>query len=296
MDVVYYLDAAPVLVHAAEGSGGTDWATLGVGIAGALATLASAFITARYQTAKRDRVRRSKIKGNELSIGGISEDSSFSALDVLKVIDLRDSPTCDPAIPGSAVLSDSHLITREAETGSGVIFCYATSGDFAGVQSTRVHKWGELQPHTPLKTGATAKCYGLGIDLQNLAVGDVVRVTNEVVYRGGFDDAVAEAFETHVDRTTASLTFVLLFSERHRCTRVVGEQDLMRDQWQPVDKNRPEILQEGRCVYWRVFRDDTDLGLPHRAKYRLRWEWQPTASAAAPRSAQADAVTTAVGR
>jgi hypothetical protein len=279
------LIGAVTLVAAANGEApDPDWVTIGVGALGALATLASAYITARYQGKKRDDLRRSKIKGNDLDVRGIAEKDSFSALDVLKVLDLRDAPDVSGRDGGGrAVLTDSHLIVRERASGNGVVFCYATSGDFEGVTSKHhVWKWDELQPHSPLKKGLEAKCHGLGVDLDSLSVDHVARVTNEIVYRGAFDQADHESFETHIDRSTVSLTFVVLFSPSYPCVSAVGEENTVREHWARVEDNRPVILDDGQCLYWRVFRDDAEP-LPHRAKYRLRWDWQPAAGATAPR-------------
>ncbi|MBM7804823.1 hypothetical protein JOD57_000660 [Geodermatophilus bullaregiensis] len=275
---------AMTLVAVADGEEpGPDWVAIGVGALGALATLASAYITARYQGRKRDDRRRSKIKGNDLDVRGITEKDSFSALDVIKVLDLRSSPDLGGrAGGGHAVLTDSHLIVRERSSGNGVVFCYATSGDFDGVTSKdHIWKWDELQPHSPLKKGLVAKCYGLGVDLDTLSVDHVSRVTNQIVYRGAFDQADHESFETHIDRSTVSLTFVILFSPSYPCVSAVGEENTVRDHWARVEDNRPVVLDGGQCLYWRVFRDDAG-SLPHRAKYRLQWDWQPAAGATAP--------------
>lgn len=269
------LISATSLIAAEGSSGGTDWTNLVAGLIGAVATLIAAVITVRLQGGREERRKRERIKGNDLYFQGIGEKSSFSALDVCKVLDLRGSPGPQEGSEGTAVLTDSHVIVREADAGNGVVFCYATSGRISGASDRNAYEWGEITPHSPLKRNVEAKSFALGVDLDDLSTGQVTRITNTVVYRGAFDDAEAESFETHIDRNTPSLTFLLLFSPSHPCVSVKGEIDVGRDQWARADKNRPVILNGGTLLYWRIFSEGGDGSLRHLAKYRIRWTWRP---------------------
>lgn len=260
----------------AEIAAGPDWTNLGSGLIGAFATLIAAVMTVYLQGRKQDRRRRDKIKGNNLDFNEISEKDSFSALDVLKVLDLRDSPSLETGVGGTAILTDSHLIIREKDAGSGAVFCYATSGSCSGTSDRNPYEWGEIGPHSPLKRNATAKSYALGIDLDNLSTGEVARITNQIIYCDAFDDVKTESFETHVDRNAPSLTFLLLFSRSYPCLTIKGEIDVGRDQWRRAEGNRPTILDGGTLVYWRVFAESEGNSLRHLSKYRLRWTWRPS--------------------
>lgn len=265
---------ATSLVVAEEAAAGSEWTNLGAGLIGALATLIAAVITVHFQGSRQERKRRDKIKSNNLEFKGISENNSFSALDVLKVLDLRDSPSRKEGVGGRAVLTDSHLIVREGDVGNGVIFCYATSGSISGASDRNAYEWGEIDPHSSLKRGIPAKSFALGVDLDSLHIGQVARINNRVVYRSAFDDAEAESFETHIDRSTPSLTFLILFSPSYPCLSVKGEIDVGRDQWRRAGENRPVILEGGTLLYWRVFADGDNSSLRHLSKYRLRWTWR----------------------
>lgn len=266
---------ATSLVVAEEAAGGSEWTNLGAGLIGAVATLIAAVITVRFQGGRQERKRRDKIKINNLDFKGVSERNSFSALDVLKVLDLRDSPNLKEDAGGRAVLTDSHLIVREEDAGNGVVFCYATSGSISRATSNRnAYEWGEIDPHSSLKQAIPAKSFALGVDLDSLPIGQAVRINNRVAYRGAFDDAEAESFETHIDRSTPSLTFLVLFSPSHPCLSVKGEIDVGRDQWKRAEENRPVILEGGTLLYWRVFADGGNNSLRHLSKYRLRWTWR----------------------
>lgn len=259
-----------------EALNGTDWITLGVGLVGALATVVAVVIADRLQRVGRDGRKFGKIEGNALEFQNISEKNSFCALDVLKVLDLRGSPSLRAGVEGMVVLSDSHLIIREGDAGNGLVFCYATSGSIVGASEGYPYEWGEIKPHSPLKQNISAKCFALGVNLDNLSPGRVARITNQVVYRGAFDNAATESFETHIDRNTLSLTFLLLFSPCYPCLSVQGEIDVGRDQWGRVEKNRPAILNGGTVLYWRVFPDEHNDSLRHLSKYRLQWTWHPS--------------------
>lgn len=261
------------LAVAEEALSGTDWITLGVGLVGALATVVAVVVADRLQRARR---KFGKIEGNTLEFQNISEKNSFCALDVLKVLDLRGSPSLGAGTEGMAVLGDSHLIIREGDTGNGLVFCYATSGSIVGASEGYPYEWGEIKPHSPLKQNTPAECFALGVNLDNLSPGQVAQITNQVVYRGAFDNAATESFETHIDRNTLSLTFLLLFSPCYPCLSVQGEIDVGRDQWRRVEKNRPTILNEGTVLYWRVFPDEHNNSLRHLSKYRLQWTWHPS--------------------
>lgn len=265
---------ATSLVVAEVAAGGLDWGNLGAGLIGALATLIAAVITVRLQGGGQEKRKRDRIKSNDLDFKGITEKNSFSALDVFKFIDLRDSPSLRADVEGTAVLTDSHLMAREGDAGNGVVFCYATSGSISGVSDWNAYEWGEVDPHSSLKRGIPAKSFALGVHLDGLSTGQVARITNRVVYRGAFDDAETERFETHIDRNTPSLTFLLLFSPSHPCLSVIGEIDVGRDQWRRVEGNRPVILGGGTSVYWRVFADRGGNSLRHLSKYQLRWTWR----------------------
>jgi hypothetical protein len=262
------------LVVAEVAAGGLDWGKLGAGLIGALATLMASVITVRLQNGGREKRKRDKIKSNDLNFKGITEKNSFSASDVFKIIDLRDSPSLKANVEGTAVLTDSHLIVREGDAGNGVVFCYATSGSISGVSDWNPYEWGAIGPHSPLKRGIPAKSFALGVHLDSLSTGQVARITNRVVYHGAFDDVEAERFETHIDRNTPSLTFILLFSPSYPCLSVIGEIDIGRDQWKRIERNRPVILDGGTSVYWRVFADGGDNSLRHLSKYQLRWTWR----------------------
>lgn len=261
------------LVVAEETAGGPDWTNLVAGF-GALATLIAAVITVRFQGDRQGKKRLDKIKSNNLPFKGISEKNSFSALDVFKVLDLRDSPSLKADVEGTAVLTDSHLIVREGDAGNGVVFCYATSGGISGTSDQNAYEWGEIGTHSSFKRGIAAKSFALGVDLDSLSTGQVARITNRVVYCGAFDDAETESFETHIDRNTPSLTFLLLFSSSRPCLSVKGEIDVGRDQWRRAEGNRPVILDGGTLLYWRVFADGGDNSLRHLSKYRIQWTWR----------------------
>lgn len=257
-------------------AGGPDWTNLGSALIGAFATLIAAVITVRLQGSRQEKQRRNKIKSSNLDFKGLTEKNSFSALDMLKILDLRDSPSLKTDVEGTVVLTDSHLIAREGEAGNGVVFCYATSGSISGASDRNTYEWGEIDSHSSFKRNLPTKSFALGVDLDSLSIGQVARITNRVVYRGAFDDAETESFETHVDRSTPSLTFLLLFSPSYPCLSVKGEIDVGRDQWRRAEENRPMILNGGTLLYWRVFADGGDNSLRHLSKYRLRWTWHPS--------------------
>lgn len=133
-------------------AGGPDWTNLGSALIGAFATLIAAVITVRLQGSRQEKRRRNKIKSSNLDFKGLTEKNSFSALDMLKILDLRDSPSLKTDVEGTVVLTDSHLIAREGEAGNGVVFCYATSGSISGASDRNTYEWGEIDSHYIFQT------------------------------------------------------------------------------------------------------------------------------------------------
>ncbi|GAA3750129.1 hypothetical protein GCM10022402_31600 [Salinactinospora qingdaonensis] len=238
-----------------------------------MATIVGALIQRTWNW-NRDRAPR---RSESLEYGAIREGSAFSVHDLVKVLDLRESPSRGEETTGVARLTDSYLIRRESNDGNGAIFLYSTSGELSGecVSHPTKHQWGEYA------SGHMAVNRVIAVDLEHLAAKNMVRVTNEIVFRGAYDKRPQETFETHIERPVRSLTFVLIFDPAYPCSSATGEAKLGRGQpRQLTGEHRPLVTQEGTMLYWRIL-PTKGKWLPTEANYILKWQWGPRKPAAA---------------
>ena len=201
----------------------------------------------------------------------------------MKILDLSGSPGgVTPGTPGRSSLTDSYLVRREAEEGNGLVCRYATSGKLTvECVSHRVeHAAGEYDSEH------YANRMAVGVSLDHLAKGSLTRIINQVEFTGAFDKPAAEDFETHIERPTKSLTFIILFSPGHLCGVISGHLSASeRGRQEEVRGDPPMITDGGKVAYWRIVAKK-DQWLPLGARYQLKWTWQ----ASRPASRTVDAV------
>jgi hypothetical protein len=235
-----------------------------VGVLGAVATVSGAVIQ-RSWTWRSRRVPRTN---EAMEFGRFREDASFSVDEVVKVLDLRRSP----GEPGVAVLTDTYLVRRHAEKGNGLVSVYGTSGTLEARCVSHPgtgHEFGAIESrHMPVNCA-------MGVDLRGLAMDAVVRVSNEVTFTGAYDGTPIENFETHIDRPTRALAFVLLLPERHPAVDITGFAQTGRRTEKRSDRESGPILVSGGTVaYWRIV-SEKDRWLPAEARFRVEWRWRP---------------------
>jgi hypothetical protein len=241
-----------------------------IGISSIMATLAAALIQKSWQLHRRHLPRY-----EEIEFGSVHETESFSALDVVKVLDLRDAGEFQPGKPGTAIYTDSYLIRRESMAGNGVVFRYATSGK---LQGECVSHAGNQDAGSYESTHFPASL-AIPVYLEHVAENSSVRVTNRIVYTGAFDRPDAEDFETHIERPMRSLTIILIFPRSRPCAVVNGQTQVSeRGRVEFARHDGPVVADDGILVYWRIFPKKEDW-LPIGAKYRLQWSCGRVSSA-----------------
>ena len=237
-----------------------------IGICSVAATLIAALIQRSWQWQ-----RRRPPKYEQLEHGNIHESDSFSVDEVVKILDLSGSPGgATSGTPGRSSLTDSYLVRREAEDGNGIVCRYATSGRLTvECTSHRVE-----HPAGVYDSEHYANRMALGVSLDHLAKGSLARVINEVEFTGAFDKPAGEDFETHIERPTKSLTFIILFSPDHLCGVIRGKLSVSeRGRQEEVRSDPPMIADGGKVAYWRIVAKK-DEWLPLGARYQLKWTWE----------------------
>lgn len=237
-----------------------------IGICSVAATIVAALIQRSWQWQ-----RRRPPKYEELEHGGIHESDSFSVDEVVKILDLSGSPgSTRPGTPGQSSLTDSYLVRREAAEGNGIVCRYATSGTLTvDCVSHRVE-----HPAGQYDSEHYANRMAVGVSLDQLAKGSLARVINQIEYTGAFDKQGTEDFETHIERPTKSLTFIILFSPDHPCGVVSGHFSASeRGRQEEVRSDPPMIADGGKIAYWRIVAKK-DEWLPLGARYQLKWTWR----------------------
>jgi hypothetical protein len=250
-----------------------------IGICSVAATIIAALIQRSWQWSRRRPPRY-----EQLAHGDIHESDSFSVVEVIKIIDLSGSPGTGQA--GSAQLTDSYLVHREADQGNGLVCRYATSGTLtAECVSHSIHI-----PAREYESSHFANRLAIGVPLDHLARGSLARIINKVVFSGAFDKQDGEDFETHIERPTKSLTFLLIFSPDRPCGVVTGHFHASeRGRREEVRSDPPMIANDGKVVYWRIIAKK-DEWLPLGASYQLRWTWHAARrSPGAPRAVAGEA-------
>lgn len=235
-----------------------------IGILTVVATIAGALIQKTW------RLHRRGLPHHEgLEYGPVRESQSFSASDVVKVLDLRLDSVSKPAPLGLATFTDSYLLHRESLTGNGAVFRYATRGQLRGdsVSHPNTHIAGEY------KSGHFNASLVVAVPLENLSRRQTERVTNRLIYSGAFDRKEGEDFETHIERPTRSLTIFILFASERRCISAtgkvqIGERGVMED----VRVSGPIVINDGSVVYWHI-PPNVHGWLPVGAKYHIQWAW-----------------------
>jgi hypothetical protein len=247
-------------------------ATVLIGVSSVAATIIAALIQRSWQWSRRRLPRY-----EQLEYGPIHESESFSALDVVKILDLTESGGGPSGRPGRAIYTDSYLVRRESSEGNGLVFRYATSGQLTG----------ECLSHTDGQSIGSyesthfASSLAIGVSLEHLARGSHARIINKVVYTGAFDKPDQEDFETHVERPMQSLTMILTFSKRRPCGIANGQTQINeRGRVEAARNDGPIIANDGRVVYWRITPKKGEW-LPIGAKYRLQWTWHKSGSGSA---------------
>jgi hypothetical protein len=252
-----------------------------VGLLSVVATIVAALIQRTWTwTWRRRRFLR---RDHPLSYGSVHEENGFSVLDLVKILDLRESPGPEGARTGRGILTDSYLVKRESDEGNGLVCLYSTSGELAGASISHPHDyaWGTYD------SGHMNVNKVLAVPLQNLAEGSVTRLASRLVYTGAFDRREIENFETHIERPTRSLTFILLFSPGYRCVSASGKIQIGgRSRRQSTTEGRILIAQEGTLLYWRLTPEKGEW-LPYDARYQIEWQWRET-PVPAPRQDVAD--------
>jgi hypothetical protein len=189
--------------------------------------------------------------------------------EIAKVWDFR-SDVKDALGRGIASLTDYYRVTKESDEDT-IVFHYATSGELRTAESLShpmAEKKEKLQPEAaPAGEAHFTQEIEIRVNLATLEKEGTTRVVNAIEYVGAFEGASHEWMETHIDRPTAHLTFVLLFSEARPCRGATGEMEIGREEPRRVQDSRPEVMHGGRVVYWSLEKPLTS------AKYRLRWDW-----------------------
>ncbi|HEX6075553.1 MAG TPA: hypothetical protein VFZ32_09865 [Micromonosporaceae bacterium] len=235
-----------------------------VGILSVIATIAAGLLQRTW------RARRPRLpKFEAISLGPVHESTSFTVLDSVKVVDLREIGNRRKTEPGVAVLTDSYLVRRESDAGNGMVFRYAASGGLEGdCVSHADNSVISSYESTHFRTSRA-----VSVLLNELAEGSAARITNRLVYSGSFDRFEGEDFETHIERPTRSLTIIVTFSTDCPCRAVTAQIQVgERGQTETVQKDRPVLMNGGTLLYWRVFPKDGGW-LPVGAKYRVQWTW-----------------------
>ena len=214
------------------------------------------------------------------------EKSTYAATSVIKLVDFRanhvpverthapNDPDA-PTVGGITVITDLYVIRREAVTEQGhissegippAVFFYSTSGTIQGASMTDPEcVWVEVE------SDHMRRSYELRISMPTASPGEFRRVVNRLEYFAAFDGADGEYVETHIDRPTASLKWLLLFSQEKPCLQCTGRLRQGRRPWKTMDTPwQPVILENGQVVVWEL---DESVGLQVDDQYGLRWEW-----------------------
>ncbi|MFA1539938.1 hypothetical protein [Actinomadura monticuli] len=235
-----------------------------VGMIGAAATVSGAVIQRSWHW----RGGRVPHGGEATEFGRFREDASFSVDEVVKVLDLRRSP----GDPGVTVLTDTYLVRRTAEKGNGLVSFYGTSGT---LEARCVSHPGAGHEFGPIESRHMPVNCAMGVDLRGLAMDAVVRVINEVTFTGAYDRVPVENFETHIDRPTRALVFVVLLPERHPAVDITGFMQTGRRTEKKADReNGPILVGGGTVAHWRIT-PEKGRWLPAEARYRVEWHWRP---------------------
>lgn len=251
---------------APDGTEGSLRAEIIIGLLSVLATILAALIQRSWNW----RSRKFPRGGEALDFGAVHEATSFSVDHLLKVLDLRDSPGT-PDRPGVAVLTDTYLVRREADRGNGLVSIYCTSGELEGecVSHPNGFVMGDVDSDHMRVNRAIA------VDLSRLAQHTCMRVINRVTFTGAYDRTPTENFETHIDRPTRALTFVLLLSGDHPAVSVKGYRQVGRRHRVRADRQSgPVLLNNGTLVYWHIVPQKGEW-LPAEARIRVEWSWRP---------------------
>ncbi|MFD9390310.1 hypothetical protein ACFWBB_06120 [Streptomyces sp. NPDC060000] len=243
-------------------------------ILSAATTIAAALLQRSWSQSRTRMPRHESIEFRD-----VHESAAFSVQDVVKILDLSESGTGDPTHPGTAVLSDSYLIRRESDSGNGMVFRYASSGVLDGRCTSHTDN------HVVTNYDSTHRpaCKVIAILLDHLAVRSATRITNEMTFRGAFDGADGEDFETHIERPTRSLTVIVIFPQEKPCRSVSGTVRI-GERGPDTETNRsngPLFVDNGRLLYWRVL-PKTGSWLPIGTTYRLQWTWPRTGAGSPP--------------
>jgi hypothetical protein len=197
------------------------------------------------------------------------KDADFWHPEIAKVWDFRGEFT-DVGGHGIASLTDYYRVTKESDEDT-IVFHYATSGRIRSAECLShpsAERKEKLHPEAP-PSGERPflEEIELRVSLAPLEKGGTTRVVNAVEYLGAFEGSDREWMETHIDRPTAHLAFVLLFSEKRPCKIAFGEVVIGREEPRRMKESHPEVMHSGRVLYWSLEKPLTS------AKYRLRWEW-----------------------
>lgn len=244
-----------------------------IGILSVVATIVAALLQRSW------RLNRPRLPRHEpLEFGAVREQGSFSAIDVVKILDLDQPGPTGPDQPGRAVYTDSYLMRRETGGGNGAVFRYACSGGLDG----RCISHTDRQVIEPYTSTHFATSRAITVPLDHVGEGNCVRITNQLTYLGSFDRPDDEDFETHVERPTRSLTIMVRFSGTRVCQLAVGQVQVgERGRTVTTGAEGPVLTRDGRLLYWRVFPAKGDW-LPIGAKYRLQWNWGGVPAGQAP--------------
>ncbi len=205
--------------------------------------------------------------------GGLEErarrtDSPIVIQEVLKFLDLRDSPPDRPGAFGK--LSDYYFVKRTTNF-SQLRFHYASTGNIEFIGSPTHPQSAKAARVQVAHTGANQENFKeelqLDIDLSNVAQGESVPVLSQITYSNAFTGADGDSLETHVDYVTGRLTMVLLMPADAYCTSAIGTLQIGRGEFAPVNDGSPVIMENGAVIYWSV-------GEPkHGARYAIQWKW-----------------------
>lgn len=242
-----------------------------IGLLGVIATLVAALVQRPWAR----RARRARIPaGNSLSLGTATEHDSFVVDELVKVLDLRESP----GVRGTAVQTDSYRLRRHTDTSDFLISFYSTSGDLELESVSHPESTAVENP-----SGHMAVNKGIAVDLHDLAVGGAIRVVNRACFKGAYDKTPIETFETHIERPTRALTFILILSASHHCRSVWGfSQAGRREKVRISGLDGPAIYQNGELVLWRI-KPRQGEWLPMEMRFQIEWEWSQSMPGPLPR-------------
>jgi hypothetical protein len=234
-----------------------------IGVLSVIATIAAALIQRSWDI----RGRRIPRFEHSLEFGPIHEDLSFTVDEVVKVLDLRMSPGRGSA-PGTATLTDTYLVRRHTTKGNGFVSAYSTSGALSAecVSHPDAHIWGDFP------SGHMNINKAMAVSLSQLACNHVTRIINRITYTGAYDGPDKEIIETHIDRPTRAITFIIFFPEQYPCSNIRASHQIGRRENVLADGETGPMLLRGLMAYWRIV-PDKGTWLPSEARYRIEWDW-----------------------